>query len=82
MKKCPHCQFLVREDTRTCGVCHKPLFQDVGVPAFAAGQRRGQETLAAHVGPAESGFPLSLVWLLVVGLLFAVAIWLTSAYWL
>ena len=46
------------------------------------GPAQGQEIMAARVGPAEAGFPVSMVWLFVVVLLLAVAVWLTTKYWI
>lgn len=81
MEKCPHCQFLVREESHTCDVCHKPLREASGVPSFAGDARAGSFA-ATHVGPSESGFPVSILFLFVVGLLFAAAVWLSTIYWL
>ncbi|MCB1270094.1 MAG: hypothetical protein M9942_04655 [Microthrixaceae bacterium] len=81
MKKCPHCQFLVREDSSTCEVCSKPLGAPTSVPAFAAGQRSGEEVLAARVGPNEAAFPAAAVWLVVVGVLLAAAVVLSGIHW-
>lgn len=81
MNKCPHCQFLVREETRTCEVCHKPLQQSRSVPAFASGQRSGDEAMAARIGPVEAGFPAAALWLFVVGTLLAAAVVLSTLYW-
>lgn len=82
MNKCPHCQFLVREDMRTCEVCHKPLGQSRAVPAFAAGQHNGEEAVAARIGPHEAGFPSATLWLFVVGVLLAVAVVFSTVYWI
>lgn len=79
---CPHCQFLVREGSRCCEVCHKPLHEASGVPSFASGQRPGQEVMAARVGPQQAGFSNAIVWLFVVVLLLAAAVWATTTYWL
>ncbi|MCO5320400.1 MAG: hypothetical protein M9922_03260 [Microthrixaceae bacterium] len=81
MNKCPHCQFLVREDTRTCEVCHKPFAREAAVPGFAAGQGRGDDALAARVGPGEAGFPVSVIWLFIVGMLLAAAVAFSSSHW-
>ncbi len=78
MNKCPHCQFLVRDDLRTCEVCHKPLAAEATVPGFAAGQRSGDEVLAARVGPTEAGFPAAVLWMCVVGGLLAAALLFSS----
>ena len=81
METCPHCQFLVREGARTCDVCHKPLAESSGVPAFAAGQRGHEEMVTARVGPQETGFSNAVAWLFVVVLLLGVAVWATTTYW-
>lgn len=80
LNKCPHCQFLVREDMRTCEVCHKPLEGPRSVPAFAAGQR-SDDALAARIGPTEAGFPAAVLWLFVVGTLLAAAVVITTLNW-
>ena len=80
MNKCPHCQFLVRDDMRTCEVCQKPLGQSRSVPAFAAGQRKGEDAMAARIGPQEAGFPAVALWLFVVGTLMAAAVVASSMY--
>ncbi len=82
MDTCPHCQFLVREGSRTCDVCHKPVYEASGVPSFVAGARSGREVVAARVGHADSGFPVTVVWLFVLGVLLAAAVVITSATWL
>jgi hypothetical protein len=66
---------------RTCEVCHKPLAQSRSVPAFAAGQRNGDEAMAARVGPTEAGFPAAVLWLFVVGTLLSAAVVATTMYW-
>lgn len=81
MNKCPHCQFLVRENMRTCEVCHKPLGDSRSVPAFAAGQRTGDEAMAARIGPQEAGFPAAALWLFVLGALLAAAVVFSTLYW-
>lgn len=81
MNKCPHCQFLVRDDMRTCEVCQKPLGQSRSVPAFAAGQRNGDDAMAARIGPQEAGFPAAALWLFVVGTMLAAAVVATTVYW-
>lgn len=81
MEKCPHCQFLVSEGRTTCEVCSKPLESPSAVPAFAAGPRSGEDVMAARVGPNEAGFPVAAVWLLVVGILLASAVVLSSIHW-
>ena len=37
--------------------------------------------MAARIGPAEAGFPVSIVVLFVVGVMFAVAVVATSHFW-
>lgn len=81
METCPHCNFLVRDGARSCGVCHKPLWDESGVPAFISGDRRQSDAMAARIGPAEAGFPVSIVVLFVVGVMFAVAVVATSHFW-
>jgi hypothetical protein len=72
---------LVRDDMRTCEVCQKPLSQSRSVPAFAAGQRNGDEAMAARVGPQQAGFPAAALWLFVVGTLLSAAVVATTVYW-
>lgn len=81
VKQCPHCQFLVRDDMRACEVCAKPLAAPIAVPAFAAGQRTGDDIIAGRVGTGEAGFPVAAVWLLVLGVLLAVAVVLSTVHW-
>jgi len=81
VNKCPHCLFLVRDDMRTCEVCGKPIGQSRAVPAFAAGQRNGEEAMAARIGPTEAGFPTAAVWLFVLGVVLAAAVVLSPMYW-
>ncbi len=81
MNKCPHCQFLVREDMRTCEVCSKPLAVSRAVPAFAADSHNGDEAMAAHIGPGEAGFPVATLWLFLLGLMLAAAVVLTTINW-
>lgn len=82
METCPHCQFLVRDGSRSCDVCHKTLVDSTGVPSFAAGQRHREELVTARVGPQEVGFSNAVVWLFVVVLLLGVAVWATTIYWI
>lgn len=81
MKSCPHCQFLVREDMSSCEVCGKPLAAPSAVPAFAAGQRSGEDVFAARVGAQEANFPVATLWLLALGVLLAVAVVLSTLHW-
>lgn len=83
MEKCPHCQFLVRDGSRVCGVCHKPIVAgEGGMPSFLSGERSHGQTLAAHVGPGEAGVPLSLIVLFSMAIVLAVVLVVGSQIWL
>ncbi|MEZ5239290.1 MAG: hypothetical protein R2716_10205 [Microthrixaceae bacterium] len=61
-------------------MCSKPLESPSAVPALRR-VRAAAGAMAARVGPNEAGFPVAAVWLLVVGVLLASAVVLSSIHW-
>ncbi len=80
MESCPHCNFLIRDGSRTCGVCHKPV-------VVASGQTTFQGFLAsdldaARIGPGRvNGTPFAVVVLLLLVLLFAAGAGVAAFAW-
>lgn len=78
MESCPHCNFLVREGSRTCGVCHRPLgvaTADGAPPAFMADYSH------APAAPASTGASVAVVGLLLLLLVFGAGAGLAAYVW-
>jgi hypothetical protein len=79
VESCPHCNFLIRDGARTCGVCHKPVMvaSAHGGAAYAA-----PPVDSMRVGPGRShGTPVAVVVLLLLVLVFAAGAGLAATLW-
>lgn len=78
MESCPHCNFLIRDGARTCGVCHKPVM----VAHAHGGASYAQPIDSMRVGPGRShGTPVAVVVLLLLVLVFAAGAGLAATLW-
>lgn len=74
MESCPHCNFLVRDGARTCGVCHRPVAAEASPPDFAGPS-------GARVAPSTGGASVAVMALMALLILFGAGAGLAAATW-
>ena len=74
MESCPHCHFLIRDDARECGVCHRPRVIAVSDGAYVV------DSVRVGAGRA-TGIPVAVVVLMLLVVLLGVGVGAATMVW-
>lgn len=74
MEICPHCHFLIRDDARECGVCHRPRVMVATDGSYAV------DSVRVGVG-RSTGVPVALVVLMCLVVLFGAGVGAATMLW-